>query len=288
MSATVGPDFLCVGMLKGGTRWLFDQLQYHPEFWMPPIKELHYFDRGPTRGENARKALDLASRSRRKTQSADREYDERDITFLREMASHAGLLDMSLYAALFRQKGDKISGDITPHYCTLDDETIAEITGYLSDLRVLLLIRDPIARAWSQISQAGRRDMFSAEMLEKPEEFRAALTGWKKLIRLSSATNAAKRWMSHVGESRFRFIFMDDIAGQPENTRRSMLEFLGADPAKSSGEIPPDHNPKSSGFKFELNEKSKACLVEHLKDELRAGAEFFGGHAKDWAARYGV
>jgi hypothetical protein len=38
------PDFLCVGAQKAGTSWLYHQLTLHPDFWMPPIKELHYFD----------------------------------------------------------------------------------------------------------------------------------------------------------------------------------------------------------------------------------------------------
>ena len=38
------PDFLCVGAQKGGTTWLYQQLDSHPDFWMPPVKELHYFD----------------------------------------------------------------------------------------------------------------------------------------------------------------------------------------------------------------------------------------------------
>ena len=39
-----GPDFLVIGALDGGTDWLFDQLDHHSGFWMPPIDELHYFD----------------------------------------------------------------------------------------------------------------------------------------------------------------------------------------------------------------------------------------------------
>jgi hypothetical protein len=38
------PDFLCVGAQKAGTSWLYRQLEPHPDFWMPPVKELHYFD----------------------------------------------------------------------------------------------------------------------------------------------------------------------------------------------------------------------------------------------------
>jgi len=39
-----GPDFLCIGAHKAGSTWLYQQLDSHPDFWMPPVKELHYFD----------------------------------------------------------------------------------------------------------------------------------------------------------------------------------------------------------------------------------------------------
>jgi hypothetical protein len=38
------PDFLCVGAQKGGTSWLYRQLERHPDFWMPPVKEFHYLN----------------------------------------------------------------------------------------------------------------------------------------------------------------------------------------------------------------------------------------------------
>src|SRR6478735_11126174 len=40
-----GPDFLCIGAPKTGTTWLYKHLSRHPEIWIPPVKELHYFDR---------------------------------------------------------------------------------------------------------------------------------------------------------------------------------------------------------------------------------------------------
>src|SRR5678815_3591458 len=61
-----GPDFLCVGVHKGGTTWLYQQFDSHPDFWMPPLKELHYFDQ-----------LSRVQRS-----SSPRCRDERDRCFL--------------------------------------------------------------------------------------------------------------------------------------------------------------------------------------------------------------
>src|SRR4051794_28275255 len=38
------PSFLCIGAQKAGTSWLFAQLHSHPGVWVPPIKEVHYFN----------------------------------------------------------------------------------------------------------------------------------------------------------------------------------------------------------------------------------------------------
>jgi hypothetical protein len=45
------PDFVVAGVVKGGTTSLFYYLNPHPQVWMPPSKELHFFSnhfgRGP-------------------------------------------------------------------------------------------------------------------------------------------------------------------------------------------------------------------------------------------------
>src|SRR5690348_13792012 len=39
------PTFLGVGAPRTGTTWLHSNLRRHPEIWMAPVKEIHYFDR---------------------------------------------------------------------------------------------------------------------------------------------------------------------------------------------------------------------------------------------------
>ena len=41
------PDFLCVGFKKPGTTWLTANLRHHPDIFIPPEKELHYFTARP-------------------------------------------------------------------------------------------------------------------------------------------------------------------------------------------------------------------------------------------------
>lgn len=63
---------------------------------------------------------------------------------------------------------------------------------------------------------------------------------------------------------------------------------VGADPEKSSGEIAPDHNKKSSAAKRTLTDDTKAVMVDFFADEIRACAKRFGGHAVNWAEKYGI
>ncbi len=141
------PDFLCVGAQKAGTSWLYRQLEPHPDFWMPPVKELHY--------------LDNLNRTRRF--HAPRRGDERDASFLEDMNNLGArfYLDLDSYGRLFCHKGPLLSGDISPAYSTLTDEIIERVVNYFPNLKVIFLARDPVERAWSQLSMGVRLGMIS-------------------------------------------------------------------------------------------------------------------------------
>jgi hypothetical protein len=139
------PDFICVGAQKGGTGWLFRQLALHPDFWMPPLKELHYFDQ----------------LSRTQRAFPPRRKDERDLWFLDNMKtlSARSYIDLENYANLFEPKGSLLSGDITPAYSMLNDEIIQPIVDHFPNLKVIFLARDPVERVWSHLSLAVRFGM---------------------------------------------------------------------------------------------------------------------------------
>jgi len=33
------PDFLGIGVVRGGSTWLWENLRQHPEIWLSPVKE---------------------------------------------------------------------------------------------------------------------------------------------------------------------------------------------------------------------------------------------------------
>src|SRR4051812_40255499 len=130
-----GPNFICIGAQKAGTGWLYEQLRAHPDFWMPPIKELHYFDRQlrtarPAAGDRFDQALKEAR-------------DERDEAFVagaKSLFAEPGL-NFDGYADLFLHRGQLISGDITPGYSVLSEDSASMVTGAFPQAQILFLAR---------------------------------------------------------------------------------------------------------------------------------------------------
>ena len=160
---SAGPDFICVGAQKGGTAWLFDQVNIHPDFRMPPIKELHYFDGSFVRWRveklhtKALAALDRLNRQRER--ESMRLLDQADIDFLDAalwLSERAGTLDH--YAKLFNHKGALLSGDITGSYAKLPDHRVREVLAHFPEVKILYIAREPLARLWSQYSMVVRKE----------------------------------------------------------------------------------------------------------------------------------
>ena len=70
-------------------------------------------------------------------------------------------IDLPMYAALFEPKSSLISGDITPGYSTLPDEIVGKIVGHFPNLKVIFIARDPVERAWSQLSMWVRHGLIN-------------------------------------------------------------------------------------------------------------------------------
>ena len=266
------PDFLCVGAQKAGTSWLYRQLEPHPDFWMPPIKELHYLD----------------NLHRTKRHQSPRFNDERDACFVEgikdlSMLSH---IDLDRYGRLFCHKGPLVSGDISPAYSTLSDEIIERVVDHFPNIKVVFLARDPVERAWSQLSMGVRLGMISKFDATDPDEVICNLLNPGVLIR-SHPSKIVARWKRYVRPENFRIYFFDDLKENPAELRQSVLRFLGADPSKPSGRLKPQDNNDAGRDKLRLTAKVRDRMARFFEHELKACAAKLGGRAKSWPTRYG-
>ena len=206
-----GPDFLCIGAHKAGSTWLYQQLDSHPDFWMPPVKELHYFDQ-----------LSRVQRAAR-----PRCTDERDLRFLKRLRSLSAEpgIDLENYGRLFEPKASLRSGDISPNYSTLSNKVIRQVVGYFQNLKVLFLARDPVERVWSHLSmEVHYRQIEPFDATDINEVNRNLLR--RGMLSRSYPSAVVARWKRHVHPEQFRVYFFDDLQRNPTELRRSVLNFL--------------------------------------------------------------
>jgi len=266
------PDFLCVGAQKAGTSWLYWQLEPHPDFWMPPVKELHY----------------LNSLNRTRRFHPPRSKDECDYCFLEGMKnlSAQSYIDLQNYGELFRHKGALLSGDISPAYSTLSDEVIERVVDYFPNMKVIFLARDPVERAWSQLSMGVRLGMINKFDAADPEKVIYNLLNPGVLTR-SHPSKIVARWKRYVHPENFRIYFFDDLKEKPAELRQSIVRFLGGDPDKPSGRLKPHDNNDGRPDKLRLTARVRDRMAQFFEHELKACAAEIGGRAKSWPTRYG-
>lgn len=273
----VGPDFICFGMQKAGTRWLFDQLNARADVWMPPIKELNFFTMSPLNDGN----LKIIYNSKSGVRSlAARSHDElRREIFIKKFATYDKISDLSWYKSLFLIKGDRISGDISPNYGKITAKQISAAATGLPDTRFIFLVREPVDRLWSGASMYVRQKRISAEQI----------TDWATLKPMLSrgglSTNSYPsriwtRWSEIIPPERVRFWFFDDIVQQPGKVIDEICNYLSIEPGP--GALPANFNRKKSNEKIPMPNDIRERLNDHFAGELDRCAQIFGGHAIRW------
>lgn len=295
-----GPDFICVGAQKGGTRWLFDQLEQQPEFWMPPLKELRYFNRHLL----ARRYDDLDQRVRdlavRQAKIAKRRIASGTVEPGRRPLGDADVewldafiwlskqpYDLDLYGKLFSPKGDRLSGDISPGYAIIDRSLALDARRAFPGMKVLYIARDPVSRCWSHYCMEVRKNRWDdGGTIARFRQFFASETPKA----LSSATRAIDTWRLSEDDANFRLVFFDHLESQPATLKTGILAFLGGetDPARADQEFPSDFNRKSDQAKIDMPETAREIMVEAFAGEMREAAKRYGAPADGWLARYGV
>ena len=151
---TIDNHFVCIGAQKSGTTWLARMLADHPDLFVTPVKEIHYFDHvaGITDHLNDRKR-----------RSRYRKYHQRMWTQWGRFGEHrsqwawyrdymASPIDDAWYHRLFRHRGPAtFAGEITPEYAIVGAKGLAHLKRLAPSTRVMFIMRNPVERTWSQV-----------------------------------------------------------------------------------------------------------------------------------------
>ena len=177
---------------------------------------------------------------------------------------------------------DRICGDITPLYSTLDDRGVTFVRQTVKpDCKITLILRDPVSRYWSSIKMLYRF---------RNDDVRAADTD--KLVKESSLPYMAlksdyprmiKTWRNHFPEDQFGIFYYDDLVSDNRMFLDSICEFLGVD---SSNWTPPALDKRSNRDKqlIRMPNELNSALSKHFLAELNELSDMLGGHATTWFA----
>lgn len=204
------PDFLIVGPQRTGTTWIHESLRDHPDVSWPRLKEIFFFSR-------------LKSPNDPKFQSADLEWYLRQ--FRDPLWFRAVKMALSLRAsgAPYRPR---VIGEATASYAAMDGDLIDEIVTLNPDIRAIMMVRDPVERAWSHakkdlVRNRGRKfeDVGEAEFVaffRDPYQRRCA-----------QYVLNADRWTQRLSAGHFFVGRFDDVSARPAELLRDICAFLG-------------------------------------------------------------
>jgi hypothetical protein len=259
------PDFLGIGAQKAGTTWLARNLAAHPQIWMPPIKEIHYFDRPP----DWRDPVKLRVKERGGRASLRELYWERKYNRLPR--------DDRWYASLFEPKKGQIAGDITPAYAVLDEAALSRVHRLVPEAKILYFMRNPVERTWSQtvmyFDRYGR-DVEAATVSELREHFEL-----ERVRRRAEYLRTLEDWRRFYPEERIFVGFLEDTHFHPAELLGYVYEFLGVDPTfEPSGAGQKVHSRSSASMPTE----AAVTLARAYLPDLERLQGQFGGYASFW------
>lgn len=224
------PTFLCVGAQKAGTSWLHHHLQSHPAIWMPPVKELHYFDHLFVPRNRRWTAWHIRQGVHNALKSHVRDNEKIDFSYVKYLADLAtrNIFTEEWYRNAFSlpQATNKMTGEITPVYCTIGPSGVNYVRNLLGAVRIIYLIRDPIDRAISQLRMNMKRHGPKRPDRNAWMEFAAD----SEIVQRGAYSTYIPQWQKLFAPDDLLFIPYGNIRDRPEAVLRSVEKFLGLEP----------------------------------------------------------
>lgn len=206
------PNFFIVGAAKAGTTSLYEYLREAPGVYMSSIKEPSYF-----------------------SPAVPEDYGGK-------------VRDLNDYLNLFRDAGEEIAiGEATPFYLW-DPESPYLIQKAVPEAKIIIMLRDPVERAFSDYLMMGAHYGFEPlsflEALQANARQRQSKWGTRLYLELGEYSQQVQRYLDVFGASKVKVVMFEDFKADTRGTVNDVLRFLDV-PGTIDTEIARVHNPFS-------------------------------------------
>lgn len=184
------------------------------------------------------------------------------------------------YAQHFEGAAGRLPGEVTPAYSILDMSVVAQIARIMPDLRLILLLRDPVERAWSRavMNLAKRRGVEADEVSD--EAFIAHFRSIPGLLR-GDYLRTIDTWTQVFGSKALQVEFFESIREEPEALIRRVLRHIGVD-AGLPLEAFPLRRVSNRGKGTPIRPQLRRFLEQLYQPDIQPLLERFGEPVARW------
>ena len=249
------PGVVIAGCQRCGTTSLYWNLAKHPLVLQALVKEVHFFDVNWIRGERWYRAHFPTLQE------------------LKDAGSDSGSAAIAIEAS--------------PYYIFHPDAP-RRIATLLHDTKFIVLVRNPVDRAFSNWRRQVQKQRESLSFEEAIDEEPARLAGERERILADAGYEGTNwRWYSylsrghyaeqlaefvrHVPRERLLVLIAEDLANDPQAVYQRTLEFL-----RLPDFAPPVHEHRNRSSGSSLSDRTRAKLVEHYRPHNRRLYEWLG------------
>lgn len=197
MQKDIWPNFFIVGAPRCGTTTLHEILSQHPDIFMSKVKEPHYFS--SIQFPPLEKKILSVTNDKRK------------------------------YLKLFKgSEHYNLRGESSTYYLS-DIKSPAIIKQSIPNAKVIIVLRNPIERAFSHYLLYNRRGEQNRSFLQQIEylvEEKKSINPVYDIVELGKYYSHIKNYLKHFDLSDIHILFLDNLKNNPESTLSDIYQFL--------------------------------------------------------------
>jgi len=188
-------SFLIVGAQKSGTTSLYEYLSAHPDLYMPGEKEIEFF--------------------------SDDERFEKGIEWY-------------LDYCFVRSTGEPIKGEASTHYMMFD-YVPKRIKLHFPDVKLIMLLRNPVDRAYSHYSMAVRRGVESdsfgqaiAKLIKRGAVAAENIDHNREYVMFGEYGRVLQNYLQYFDRSQIKVVFTEELKSEPGEVMKDLFDFVDA------------------------------------------------------------
>ena len=232
MEPTNRPSFFLVGAAKCGTTTLAGWLEAHPDVFLSPVKEPHFF------GSDIDPSLFSPAYLAQTPPLQEEYFQKRPL----KKVHLAFVRDQEKYLQLFADAlPHQVLGECSTGYF-FSQRAPDEIAAFSPDAKIIIVLRDPVQRAFSHYLMALRYGYVSGTFADEWErDRRRQPKGWgisENFYELGLYAEALERFLAVFPKKNILVLSLDDLMHQPLKTAHRVFSHLGVSSLPSLPDVP--------------------------------------------------